>query len=984
MDSLPIDSNVKNLVHTDLLTRTLYSNDASMYEEMPLGVAFPKTGKDIRDLVGWASKNSLTITARSAGTSLAGQATSGGIVMDVSRWLTEILDIDEDQKLAHVQPGVIRDTLNRESEKLGLMFGPDTSTTNRCMLGGMIGNNSTGSYSIKYGSTRDNIFEVEAILSDGTTAFFHPLSPEELEHKKQMQNLEGKIYREMISLIEGHRDEILKAWPHPEIIRRNTGYALDKLCTMQPFDPDGRPFNMAELLCGSEGTLAMTASAKVKLVKKDPHSILIIPQFYSIDEAMRATVEAVSFGPAAVELVDDIIIKATEGNIEQRHNRFFLEGEPKCFLVIELDGDDPQELCKRADDLKAHLAENHFGYAIPVIDDPDEMRRVWDLRKAGLGLLMGLTSEEKTPTFCEDTAVRVQDLPAYVQDFQKILKKHNTNCVFYAHASVGELHLRPVINIKTEDGIRTMKQMAEEIADLVHSYKGSLSGEHGDGRARAPYIEKVLGKEMMPLLQQVKEIWDPQYIFNPGKIVNAKSIDTNLRYSPEYQTPRVDTVFHYRQEGSFAALAEQCNGAGVCRKLSESGGTMCPSYMATKEEKDTTRGRANLFRQLFSGKQQDAFSSDELYEALDLCVMCKGCKTECPANVDMARMKSEFLHGRHQQKGTPIGSRFFGDPGRLYPLASRMPGFTNWFNHSPVGRELFSQFVGVHPERALPAFAHQTFTDWFESAHVPATDKDKPDVLLFIDLFTNYHEPQAGKDTVHVLEAMGYNVFTTHPLESGRTAISKGLLDKAVDQVRNCIQILLPFAQKGTPIVGLEPSEILTLRDEYLDLCDDIDLDKAKLIAEVSYMFEEFVSPSYLNRDKKSHPHHLGEITHGRNQTVHVHGHCHAKALSGIEPTLEVLKASHFNPVDLKTGCCGMAGSFGYEANHYEVSMQIGELVLFPSLRKTEQDAIICAPGFSCRHQIRDGVQRTAKHPASILAEALRPSPQPVEMEEGK
>ncbi|HKI44991.1 MAG TPA: FAD-linked oxidase C-terminal domain-containing protein [Balneolales bacterium] len=976
MDLLPVDDTVKKLIHTDLLTRSLYATDASMYEEKPLGVAFPKNGKEIRELVRWASHNNIPITARSAGTSLAGQTTSsGGIVMDVSRWMTEILDIDTEQQLAHVQPGVIRDTLNREAGKSGLLLGPDTATTNRCMLGGMIGNNSTGSYSIKYGSTRDNIYEVEAILSDGTTAFFHPLSTEELEQKKQMENLEGKIYREILRLIERNRDAILKAWPHPDIIRRNTGYALDRLCTMQPFDSDGRPFNMAELLCGSEGTLAMTTSAKVKLVRKEPYSILVIPQFYSLDEAMRAAVEIVSFKPAAVELVDDIILKATKGNIEQRQNRFFLEGEPKCFLIVELDGDDREALCKRADDLKEHLAENHFGYAIPVIDDPDKMRRVWDLRKAGLGLLMGLASEEKTPTFCEDTAVRVQDLPEYVKDFQKILKKHDTNCVFYAHASVGELHLRPVINIKTEEGIRKMKAMAAEIADLVHSYKGSLSGEHGDGRARAPYIEKIIGKEMMPLLKQVKEIWDPQHIFNPGKIVDAKPIDTNLRYSPAYQPPRVDTVFHYRQEGSFAALIEQCNGAGVCRKLAESGGTMCPSYMATKEEKDSTRGRANMFRQLFSGKQQEAFSSDELNEALDLCLMCKGCKTECPANVDMARMKSEFLNGRHKQQGVPFASRFFGDPGRFYPLASQMPALTNWFNHSPLGRELFHQFAGIHPERTLPSFAHQTFEHWFENNHVPAAGDGRPEVLLFIDLFTNFNEPDIAKDAVHVLEALGYNVFATPVLESGRTAISKGLLDKAAEQARHCIDVLYPFAVNGTPIVGIEPSEILTLRDEYLDLCDDSDLDKANSIAGLSYMFEEFVSPSYRYQDSKSHPHNIGEVVHGRNQTVHVHGHCHAKALSGISSTLEVLRAGHFKPVDLKTGCCGMAGSFGYEENHYDVSMKVGELVLFPALREAEKDDLICAPGFSCRHQIDEGVHRTAKHPASILAEALRPNP---------
>lgn len=968
MDSLLLPASAPDFIQSDLLTRSLYANDASMYEEKPLGVTFPESGEDIRKLVRWATRNKVSITARSAGTSLAGQATGSGIVMDVSRRMTHILDINPTGHWAHVQPGVIRDTLNREAAEYGLFFGPDTSTTISCMVGGMIGNNSAGSWSIKYGSTRDHILEIEAILSDGSTAFFHPLRPEELERKKGLQNLEGKIYRETLDLIGRHRGAILEAFPHPEIIRRNTGYALDKLCTMQPFNPAGRPFNMAELLCGSEGTLAMTVSAKVNLVKAEKHRILIIPQFQSLDEAMRASVEILSFKPSAVELVDHIILDATKKNIEQRRNRFFLDGEPQYLLIIELDGDDPELLKERAGRLKAHLSEHEFGYAIPIIDDPDKMRRVWNLRKAGLGLLMGLASEEKTPTFSEDTAVRVQDLPAYTRDFRKILQKYNTDCVFYAHASVGELHLRPVINIKTEEGIQKMKAMAGEIADLVHSYKGSLSGEHGDGRARAPYIEKVLGKEMMPLLKQVKEIWDPGYLFNPGKIINAKPVDTDLRYSPDYRTPRLETAFHYRKEGSFAAAAEQCNGVGACRKLAASGGTMCPSYMATREEKDSTRGRANLFRQLFSGKQQDAFTSDELNEALDLCLMCKACKTECPANVDMARLKSEFLHGRHKQLGIPLSSRFFGDPGRFYPLASKMPGLTNRFNHSALGRGLFRRVVGVHPARRLPSFTRQTFEKWYRRNYGTKNQAGKPEVLLFIDLFTNYHNPEIGRDAVRVLDALGYHVIATPVSSSGRTAVSKGMLDQAKRQVHQCIELLYPYAEANIPIVGIEPSEVLTFRDEYLDLCDDEKLKKAQMIAQSSYMFEEFVTNG---SDSMPHPHGLSEIIHGGGQKVLVHGHCHAKTLTGITPTLEALKAGGFEPVDLQTGCCGMAGSFGYEADHYEVSMQIGELVLFPALREAEEDALICAPGFSCRHQIHDGVRRTAKHPATILAEGL-------------
>ncbi|MDR8392807.1 FAD-binding protein [Aliifodinibius sp. S!AR15-10] len=941
-------------IKTDSQTRRLYANDASMYEEMPRGVAFPQRPRDIQELVQRANKERFTITPRSAGTSLAGQTTGNGVIMDVSRHMTRILDLDPKGRRARVEPGVIRDTLNREACKHDLIFGPDTATTNRCMLGGMIGNNSCGSFSIKYGTTRDHILEIETILSDGSRAVFKPLSPEELEEKKKLNNLEGDIYRGVLQLIEEHRQKILEAYPHPEIIRRNTGYVLDKLCSMQPFAPDGRPFNMAELLCGSEGTLAMTVSAKVNLEPLDPCKLVMVPHFNSLREAMEATVEIVKYEPAAVELVDSIILDATKGNIEQRKNRFFLDGEPECILIIQLEGQKQNEIEKRATDLKKRLRSNGFGYAHPILTNTDEVNRVWELRKAGLGLLMGLGSSAPSPSFCEDTAVRVQDLPDYVDDFKKLLDKYDTNCVFYAHASVGELHLRPVIDIHTAEGVQKMKDMADDIADLVRSYNGSLSGEHGDGRARAPYIEKVLGKEMIPLLQKVKEIWDPSYIFNPGKIIRAKPIDEDLRVSPTtYRKAEVDTEFNWRKEGSFGEALELCNGAGVCRKLAESGGTMCPSYMATKEEKDTTRGRANLFRQLFSGKQKDAFKSKELKDALDLCLSCKACKSECPANVDMARMKAEFMQGWHQENGITLAERFFGQAGALYPLASAFPQITNWLINSLVGKELLEKFLGIHPKRNLPEFANQRFRTWFHGYQKQrANDK----VVLLADIFTDYHEPDIGKAAVEILESLGYEVIVPNIAELGRIHLSKGLVALAKQLVYRNIPSLYNYASRGIPIVGLEPSEILTLRDEYLDLCKEEDLDKAELISERTYQFEEFINQS----DKK--------LNYQKKAKVYVHGHCHAKSLVGMDPTLKALKKAGFEPVNLATGCCGMAGSFGYEKEHYKVSMDIGELVLFPSLRELPEDALICAPGFSCRHQIMDGTGRKAFHPAELLA----------------
>jgi FAD/FMN-containing dehydrogenase/Fe-S oxidoreductase len=953
-------------IHNDDQTRRLYATDASSYEELPEGVAFPRSAQDIVSVVNWAQSTGTSITARGAGTSLAGQTTGDGIIMDVGRNMNEIVDIDAESRVAHVQPGVIRDSLNRQAAKHNLLFGPDTATTNRCMLGGMIGNNSCGIFSIKYQTTREHILEIDAVLSDGSRATFRPLSEQELKEKMQLESLEGHIYREIITLVRNHREAILENYPHPDIIRRNTGYALDRLCEMQPFDPDGRPFNMAELLCGSEGTLAMTASAKVRLLPRDSESIVVVPHFSTLRKAMEATVEIVKEDPAAVELVDDIILDATKGNIEQRENRFFLEGEPKAILIVQLDGNDPDKLKARAKKLTERLQELELSNTAPIITDDEKIERVWNLRKAGLGLLMGLGSEGRTPTFCEDTAVRVPDLPDYVDDFQKIMDKHDTNCVFYAHASVGELHLRPVINLQKAEEIQKMKTMAGEIADLVRSYRGSLSGEHGDGRTRAPYIEKVLGPKMMPLLKRVKQIWDPDNIFNPSKITDPEPMEQDLRYSPDYQRPQVDTHFNWRKEESFADAVELCNGAGVCRKLSESGGTMCPSYMATQNEKDSTRGRANLFRQLFSGKQQEAFKSDELRDALDLCLSCKACKSECPANVDMARMKAEFTQGWHEEHGIGLGERFFGQAAKLYPLASQFPKLSNWAMRQPAVKEIMEQVLGIDKRRELPTFANQTFMDWFEqhqnsSNHKPG-DQMKEKVVLLVDIFTNYHDPEIGKAAVNVLESLGYDVYVPDFHEVGRPQISKGMLDHAKQVLDDILPTLASFAQDDIPILGLEPSEILTLRDEFLDLCDDDQLDAAQTVAANSFTLEEWIS----NEDTA--PPSSPKNTGGK---VYVHGHCHAKALIGNSALREALAWAGYEPEVLDTGCCGMAGSFGYEKDHYRVSMDIGGQRLFPALRELPDDALICAPGFSCRHQIQHGTQRHALNPAQLLDKAL-------------
>ncbi len=981
---------------TDTLTRQLYSSDASLYQELPAAVTFPNNRDDFPGIITRARRENLSITMRAAGTSLAGQTTGDGIIADISRFMHHIVDIDPARRKARVQPGVIRDQLNRAAGEHGLLFGPDTSTTDRCMLGGMIANNSCGSYSIKYGTTREHVIELDVVLSDGSYATFKPLSEEELNEKMKLDSLEGHIYREMFRLLSENRDLILENFPHPDIKRRNTGYALDRMCEMHPITPGGRPFNLCELLSGSEGTLAMISEAIVNLEPVEKHKLLLIPQFASLQEALRSTVHAVAFDPAAVELIDNFILEATKGNIEQNRNRFFLEGEPMALLIIEFQGDDIDELRNRANKLRDKLVAEKKGYAHSLMERPEEMVRVWNLRKAGLGLLMGHLADSNSPEFVDDTAVRVEDLPDYIAEFKQILERHKTQSVYYAHASVGELHLRPILDIKTRNGLNKMKSIAEETADLVKKYRGSLSGEHGDGRLRSYLIERMVGPEVMELLRQVKQIWDPDHILNRGKIIDPEPMDTDLRYSPDYKEIEVDTVFKWRAEKGFGPAVELCNGAGVCRKKTESGGTMCPSYMATLDEKDSTRGRANIFRQVFSSRQQDGFTSDEIKEALSLCLSCKACKTECPANVDMAKLKAEFTHGWHQHNGIGLASQFFGNPSLVYPLAGALAPIVNFINSLPPVKGIYQQLFNIHPERKLPDFAHQTFTRWHRkngnslngqssAAHaLPAASAESAatvnasdsagtapapapmiKVALIVDFFTEYHEPSVARAALGVLQALNCEVRVVGPLESGRTQLSRGILDKAKKVLERNIDTLKPYVRAGYRLVGLEPSEILTYRDEYLDLCEDDQLEDARSIAEASFLFEEFLTAEiepdlFVNRFR------------GFGQKVFVHGHCYTKALVGTSPVLELLRRAGFDPVELRTGCCGMAGSFGYEEKNYDVSMKIGELALFPQIRQLKEEDIICSHGFSCRHQITDGTKKTGHHTAEIIWDSRR------------
>lgn len=941
----------------DALHRRLYAQDASIYAEQPAGVAFPRSTEDVQALVRLCASTGQPLIPRAAGTSLAGQCVGDGLVIDLGRHLNEILELNVEERWVRVQPGVILDDLNRYLAPHGLFFGPDTSTANRCMLGGMVGNNSCGSHSILYGNTMQHVLELGAVFSDGTFELLKPWSQSELDEHVMRDDAVGNAVRALLRIVGDHGKLIEQHYPPREVIRRNTGYPLDDVLSRAPFGDDGA-FSLARFLCGTEGTLAITTELKLNLVDRPTHKLIVAAHFDDLQEALRATVLAVGHTPAAVELIDDKILAQTKTNIAQRENRFFIEGEPEAVLVIEFYRDDEEALDEAAEKVIAALKEAELGYAYPIVRAPDDAR-VWALRKAGLGLLMGVPGDDKAVSVIEDTAVPVHVLPDYVADIQALMARHETDTVYHAHASVGELHIRPKLNLKMRADVDKMDQIASAVADLVRDYRGSLSGEHGDGRVRAPYIERFYGPEVYELHREVKRAFDPRHILNPHKIVDAEPVDADLRFEPDADVPEIDTVFDWSSDLGLVRATEKCNGAGACRKRAESGGTMCPSYMATLDERDTTRGRANVFRQLLLEGPDHAMASHTLYDTMDLCLSCKGCKRECPANVDLARLKAEFQQHYWDAHGTPLSTWFFGHYYELSRFAAMMPALTNFIMRFSLTRWLMGLLLDLAPQRQLPAYAPQTFRSWFASHK--STDGEV--VWLYIDPFTEYQEPQLGQAAVEVLEACGFAVELFPIADDGRTHLSKGLVRDAKALVDRGLRKVGPLlrAHADRPVVGIEPSSLLTFTDEWPDLADREHVNAAQSLAHRSMLLEDFLAERLDSLDVEWSG--AGEVM--------LHGHCHQKALVGTGGTEAVLTAAGYTVQTLATGCCGMAGSFGYEKKHYAVSQQIGELVLFPALREASKDALVCAPGTSCRHQIADGVQRNAQHPVMLLRGAL-------------
>jgi len=952
-------------LHLDHLTRVLYATDASVYRKLPLAVAYPRGKEDVVAIVDFCRSELIPFIPRTAGTSLAGQSIGEGLVVDFSRYMTGILEVNKEEKWVILEPGVIRDELNDLVNKEGLFFGPNTSTANRCMMGGMLGNNSSGTTSIRYGVTRDKVIELEVVLSDGSVATLAAMDPEAVVNLKANDSPEALIAKRIIEELSPKpvRQEIAAKFPKKEIHRRNTGYAVDLLAEMQPFNSSGDFFNPAKLIAGSEGTLCAVTKLKLKLDDlPPPFEAVVCAHFSSVGESMKATVEVMKSRPFACELMDKTILDLTQGNVEQAENRFFVQDDPGAILCIELRAETEELLDEECSRLIARLKQKELGFAFPIVKAPDTSR-IWTLRAAGLGVLSNMKGDAKPVAFVEDTAVELNDLPTYIQEFEELMEGFGQQAVYYAHAGAGELHLRPVLDLKSEQGRADFRRMGEASAKLVKKYRGSLSGEHGDGRVRAEFIPMMLGEENYALLKRIKRIWDPENIFNPGKIVDSDPMDSDFRYEKNQKPFSYPTFFDFSEEGNMLALAEKCNGSGDCRKLPATGATMCPSYHATRDEKDSTRARANMLREALTKSPHQAFpfDNDEVHEVLDLCISCKACKRECPSSVDMSLLKMEADFHYYQRNGLPKRHKFFGNFHRSAKWGSALAPLSNYVLRMPLFLNALKSVCGIAAERSIPAFSSRKATSL-----IKGKKKETPQLVLYIDEFTQFQDAHIAEAAGHFFGKLGY-AFQVVYAPSGRAYFSKSMLKEARTCATEALSKLDKFISAGIPIVGLEPSGILGFRDEYQRLFQGELKESARKLSVLAVTFEEFVSK---------------EITEGRISAadftedelhVEVHIHCDQKALSHPKHSLEILNLpKNYSAVKIPAGCCGMAGSFGYEKEHYEISQKMGEQVLFPRLRKLPNKTVVVAAGTSCRHQIKDGVQKKSFHPAEILVKALK------------
>ncbi len=952
----------------DDLIRVLYATDASVYRKLPLAVAYAKTNNDIKEIIAFARENSTSIIPRTAGTSLAGQCVGEGIVVDVSKHFTKILDVNEREQTVTVEPGVVRDELNNYLKPFGLFFGPNTSTSNRCMIGGMVGNNSSGTTSIKYGVTRDKLIALNTILSDGSEVTFEDTSFEEFKNKIKRNTLEGKIYKTVYEelLSDAVQNNIIEEFPKPEIHRRNTGYALDELIDNEVFNRASKKFNLSKFLSGSEGTLAFTTQITLKLDKLPPKKTTIVAaHFNSIEDCLNSVEPVMLHELYTCEMMDKTILDCTKHNKSQQENRAFIVGDPEAILMCEVRAHTDKDLKTNVERLIKTLEDSKLSYSNQILTGI-AVNKAGELRKAGLGLLGNIIGDKKAVACIEDTAVALPDLSAYIKDFSNLMKGYKQEAVYYAHAGAGELHLRPILNLKQKEDVVLFRKITTDVAHLVKKYKGSFSGEHGDGIVRAEYISFMVGEANYEIMKRFKTVFDPNNIFNPGKIIDPYPMDENLRYDVDREEPIINTLMDFSDSQGILRETEKCNGSGDCRKLPEFGGTMCPSYRATRNEKDTTRARANALREfLTQSNKPNKFNHEELKSVFDLCLSCKACSSECPSSVDVATLKAEFLYQYQKENGVSLRTKLFAYNNKLNNFGRHLLSLTNFMFSNKVTSSLIKKSLGVAKERSLPLLSNETLSKSFHLFEKQLNEKTYiKTVYLFNDEFTNQLESSIGLDALYLLNALNYKVKIIKNSESGRAFISKGLLEQAKKVANLNISKYKDIITDEISLIGIEPSAILTFKDEYLKLADDVV--SAKKIANNCFLIEEFLSNEIA----------IGNIKSSQfikdNKTIKFHGHCHQKAQSNQIHSFNVLNLpDNYSVTLIPSGCCGMAGSFGYEKEHYEVSMQVGEQTLFPAIRKANENIIISANGTSCRHQIKDGTQRQALHPISVLKRAL-------------
>ena len=935
-------------VRFDKISRALYSTDASVYQIEPIGVVVPRSRQELLRVVQICARLHCPITMRGGGTSQAGQAIGPGLVVDTSKYLNAVLELNTEQRWVRVEPGVVLDELNAQLRPHGLRFAPDISTASRATIGGMMANNSSGARSVVYGKTIDHVIEQEVALSDGSVVTFGPVSDRDLDGTRAGDTLEARCYRVVAELAEQHRDEIDRRFP--KVLRRVGGYNLDA------FTP-GRPFNLARLMVGSEGTLGVVLSAKLNLVPLPNAKAVLVIQFANLLESLAAAPLILRHGPSAVEVMDKSILDHTRKSPAlEALRQSFIEGDPGSLLCVEFYADRAEDLPPKLEALERELRQHRFGYRYYHALDLAQQARIWSLREAGLGLSMAMRDDAKSISFVEDTAVAPERLRDYIERFLAVVARHGTTAGVYAHASVGCLHVRPVVNMKTEAGVRQFEATANEIADLVLEFGGALSGEHGDGLVRGPFMAKMFGPVLYDAFRTIKQTFDPHGIFNPGKIVDAPPITANLRFGPGYSTRNPTTYFEYA-EGGVAGAIEMCSGLGACRKTLE--GTMCPSYMATREEQHSTRGRANLLRLAIAGRLGESGLGDHgVYGSLDLCLECRACKAECPVGVDVARFKSEFLADYWDRHGTPLEARVLGNARTVARWGSRLAPLSNWIAGSCPAQMLNERLLGMDRRRRLPRFRRRTL------GHLAETSKGDADALLFNDTFTNHYDPEIGLAAMRVLESTGIRTALAPNRCCGRPQISKGLLGRARDLAARNTDALYADAAAGRPIVFCEPSCLSAVREDAPALLRGEARQRAEAIASVSVLFEEFASTIASHLTLKPGP-----------ASILLHGHCHQKSMGLVASSRALLaRIPGARVVDLDAGCCGMAGSFGYARDHYDLSRAIGERRLFPAVRNKPEGTVVVAAGTSCRHQIADFTGETAVHPAVLLAGLLEPA----------